>query len=83
MTCNSNIAQKFQINIDGKYKEFKRFVAVKYKLIWMYFLNAADKIALKQYQVLHRNLFHTKICFVSWFDSITNKSKKFWTPCIK
>ena len=33
MTCNSNIAQKFQINIDGKYKEFKRFVAVKYKLI--------------------------------------------------
>jgi len=29
------------------------------------FLKAANKIALKQYQVLHRNLFHSKICFVS------------------
>jgi len=24
MTCNSNIAQNFLINIDGKYKEFKK-----------------------------------------------------------
>ena len=33
ITCNSNITQKNLINIDGKYKEFKKFVAVKYKSV--------------------------------------------------